>query len=630
MRCLVRPAGRAMVRETRRRPRASGPATGTRFALEGTGVALQTEQNDGPAILRGGFRRLLAYVGSLWFACLLLMLLLVALASATIFESVRGAEQALAAFYKSAWFALFLALLAVNVLAALAVRYPFSRRQIGFVLAHAGILVTLAGAVVSKLWAVEGQVGVAQGQTVDHFSVDEETLTVVNLRDRGRSTVDLDAAVFGAFRVVNQPEARALSLGDVRIELKRYLPDGAWSERVLDDNPDPQAAIEVSLSESGRDRPIWVFASQTAKLRSMSVSFRLVPDPEDWARLLGKAPAGEPGSKDELRIEYGGSLFEVPLSECRAQPVRLGDTGYTVRLLRYFPHAVIGADNRMTNASDRPVNPVVEVELAGPEGREHRVAFANFPDFRSMHTKEQIKGLKLTFKAGSTSIPATPIEVLSGPSGDMCVRFSWEGIEPITQKLVVGTTVASPWPDLRFTLLRRFDHARLEESVVPVDPVRKKRNPMILVQWTTPDGEGEMWLQKHHPQRLPLEGAAYELAYGNRRVPLGFALTLDRFRIRRYPGETRPRSFESHVTVTDSATRTERSRIISMNNPATFAGFALFQSSYRLSGDEAVSFLGVSRDPGRLIVFAGYIALLAGMVTVLGTRMAGQRRRSVI
>lgn len=61
-------------------------------------------------------------IGSLWFAVVLLVLLLVAMACATVFESTRGTEQALAAFYDSWWFELLLALLAVNVLSAVLVR----------------------------------------------------------------------------------------------------------------------------------------------------------------------------------------------------------------------------------------------------------------------------------------------------------------------------------------------------------------------------------------------------------------------------------------------------------------------------------------------------------------------------
>ena len=102
---------------------------------------------------------ILRLMSSLWFAAVLLVALLAAMACATVYESMHGTERALWTFYKSWWFELLLALLAVNVAAALVVRYPFSRRQIGFFLTHSGILATLGGALVTKYAGIDGRVG---------------------------------------------------------------------------------------------------------------------------------------------------------------------------------------------------------------------------------------------------------------------------------------------------------------------------------------------------------------------------------------------------------------------------------------------------------------------------------------
>ena len=99
--------------------------------------------------------------GSLWFAVVLLVLLMLSMGSATVFESMNGTEQALKLFYHSLWFRILLGGIAVNVLAALVLRYPFSRRQAGFVLTHWGILLALAGALVTARFGIDGQVGIA-------------------------------------------------------------------------------------------------------------------------------------------------------------------------------------------------------------------------------------------------------------------------------------------------------------------------------------------------------------------------------------------------------------------------------------------------------------------------------------
>ncbi|MBI4578939.1 MAG: cytochrome c biogenesis protein CcsA, partial [Planctomycetes bacterium] len=108
-------------------------------------------------------------------------------------------------------------------------------------------------------------------------------------------------------------------------------------------------------------------------------------------------------------------------------------------------------------------------------------------------------------------------------------------------------------------------------------------------------------------------------------LPLGFEVRLDKFRVGRYPGSGQPRSFESHVTFIDAGGG-EQGRVISMNNPAKFGRYRLFQSSYQQGrSGPATSVLSVSWDPGQPIVFAGYIGVIAAMLYVLGTRVRGKK-----
>ena len=72
-----------------------------------------------------------------------------AIAAAMVLESVNGPEYARWYIYKNPWFAALLGILAVNVLAALIVRLFWRRGHRGVWLIHAGLLVLLAGAIVS-------------------------------------------------------------------------------------------------------------------------------------------------------------------------------------------------------------------------------------------------------------------------------------------------------------------------------------------------------------------------------------------------------------------------------------------------------------------------------------------------
>jgi len=576
-------------------------------------------------------RSILGLFGSLWFTAVLLVALVVAMACATVFESSHGSEHALAAFYLSDWFAGLLGLVAVNVFAALALRYPFSKRQAGFVVTHVAILVVLAGAYVTKLWGIDGQLGLVEGQSLSSFNVPgRDTLTISGGADRTRLQVDLDPRIFGGFTAVDNPGAETLSWGDARIDILRYLPDSSETTRVVDDNPSPNPAVEVSLLHPGRDTREWIFAGNTGERTSMDVTFRHVTDEAEFADLIEPEPPAEPTSQGIIRVEHAGSTFELPLEDCSGQSVGVGDTEYAIQVLRYLPDAKVSTGGTIESASDRPLNPAVEVEITGPAGSEKRVAFSKFPDFMSsMHGDKEVQELKVVFVASSADVPSAPIEVLSGPSGDLHVRFSPDVGEVDIRKVELGTSVDTPWSGLSFTVLRRFEHARLDYSVEAVHPVRETRMPAILVKVNTPGGDEENWLRKHDdPWTTKVGGFTCELTYGAKVMPLGFTVTLDDFKLGRYPGEQTPRSFESHITIVDPAVGGSQSRVIGMNHPTEYGGYTFYQSGYRQNRDMEVSFLSVSRDYGTPIVFTGYIALMVGMFVTLCTRLT-QRQTSM-
>ncbi len=577
-----------------------------------------------PAPGRGGAA--LRIIGSLWFAAVLLVVMLVALACATVFESMRSSEEALAEFYRAWWFEGLMALLGVNVVAALIVRYPFTPRKIGFVLTHASIPVVFIGALVTDRFGVNGQLGLAEGQSAEVFNVPEHILTVVERADSGRVDLDLPWIERHAFRAMVGPSDARLTLGDVHMEVERYLPDSRWAEKVVNDAPQPQAAFEVSLSSGGVEDVTWVFLGREASLGSMTVAFRTVADAAELEQLISSEPRAPEQSDGKVRIEYAGTSYAFAIEDCSERAVALGVTGVTVRVLRYLPHATVGPDNELLNSSPRPVNPAIEVEITHKGKTETRFAFARFPDFQKMHASEGLKDLEVFLDLPATQAPLAPIEVFNGQGDDTYVRFAWEGTAPATRKIRIGEQVDSPWPDKHFTILRRFERARLVRSLVLVEPARKRRVPALHVRVSTSGESRNVWVQRDRSQTLTIGGSSYELAYGEKPVALGFTVTLDRFRVGYYPGTDRPRSFESQISIVDPASGRAQSRIISMNHPAEFGGYTFYQSSYRLDGDRAISYLSVARDPGKPIVFTGYIGTILGMLVVLVTRVGDRRR----
>jgi cytochrome c-type biogenesis protein CcsB len=106
---------------------------------------------------------------------------------------------------------------------------------------------------------------------------------------------------------------------------------------------------------------------------------------------------------------------------------------------------------------------------------------------------------------------------------------------------------------------------------------------------------------------------------------LPFSIRLESFEIDTYPGTQRPAMFRSRVVVQDPARGATRPAVIQMNQELSYGGYRFFQSSYQRTPERDMTVLSVAKDPGQPIVFFGYFMLLAGMITVLVTRIVQRR-----
>lgn len=563
-------------------------------------------------------RALLGVIGSLRAAAILLVLLMVAMGAATVYETGHGTEQALSVFYGATWFRVLLALLAANIAAAVAVRYPFHRTHIPFLLAHGGLLAVLAGSLVTAIFGIDGQLTLAEGETGDALLSPGEQLTLS--RDAAAAaTLDLSRGLGRRTALVEKPAPRGLDLDGVHVEVLRYAPDVAWEREITDDAPQPRLALEVSLAADPADAPrTWVLAGEPGELGGLQVELRHIETADAWQEILTNPT---PGSLGTVQLKRGESVYEFPLERCLAEALPVGDTGFTVRVLRYLPHATVGPERTLVNASDNPVNPAIEAEVVGAAGRDTKIAFARFPDFHGRASTGPASEFKLYFRTSAALPSAAPIELLAGPEGRLAARLTADDGSLSTHLLTLGQPLETPWAGHQLIVTQRLGNARAQPKAVPQSPPRRERQPALYVAATGPDLHEEFWLQKGTQRTLTAGDRAYRLLYADPTRPLGFTVTLNQFRIGYYPGGERPRSFESSVRFTDPATGRDESAVISMNRPAAHRGYTLYQSSYQRHGEQMSSTLSVSRDPGRPVVFTGYAATVIGMALLLARRL---------
>lgn len=127
-------------------------------------------------ILRG-FDMVYRFLASLKLAVISLSTLAGVLAYATFFEKWYGTSAVQEWIYQSPLFAVLLTFLGLNILCAALIRFPWTKRQTGFVITHAGLLVVLVGSWVSFKVTVDGQLGMVEGDEsnqivrIDHAAI---------------------------------------------------------------------------------------------------------------------------------------------------------------------------------------------------------------------------------------------------------------------------------------------------------------------------------------------------------------------------------------------------------------------------------------------------------------------------
>jgi cytochrome c-type biogenesis protein CcsB len=116
-------------------------------------------------------KKILDQLASLKLAVILLVILLIGLAAGTIVERNYGTPVAQRAVYFAWWFIALEVVFVVNVVASLVVHFPWAKDKLGYLLTHAGLVVTLAGAGTTYFVGLDGQLGLWEGESGDQATL---------------------------------------------------------------------------------------------------------------------------------------------------------------------------------------------------------------------------------------------------------------------------------------------------------------------------------------------------------------------------------------------------------------------------------------------------------------------------
>jgi cytochrome c-type biogenesis protein CcsB len=204
-----------------------------------------------------GLKTAVRILASVQLAVVTMATLGVACIAATFYEASHGSAATQRVFYRSTWFAVLLAVLAVSMALSALERYPWSRHQVGFVLAHAGVLLLLLGSVVSLYAGLDARLTLVEGETSDQMARDGETLRV-EWSDGTTAAVPVDFALHSP-----EPGLRVALPGGETVVIEEFAPsvrvDDVWAE-ATGTEPAP-SALQFTLMGQGEPLSGWLMSS---------------------------------------------------------------------------------------------------------------------------------------------------------------------------------------------------------------------------------------------------------------------------------------------------------------------------------------------------------------------------------
>jgi hypothetical protein len=318
-------------------------------------------------------RRLTDALASLRLGVVLIVALAGVCAVATVYESRHGTAAAQRDFYQTGWFAALLAALGLNILFAVLKKYPWKRRQAGFLMAHAGILVLLAGSLLSLHRGLDGSLALYEGEEGDRVSLPGRALQVVLPGHEAHGSFPID------LRRTANGQRLALPGSAASVVVEETLPHAEVSEG-LEEGLAGSPALHFVLQGSFGRQDAWLLAGDPSRshLDFGPVLFDL------HAAARGHDAHGEEGSPSANRLAFtaapDGSLGYVLTSRkgpgsrgvvALGRPIPTPWMGMEVVVDQFLPNAVAA---RKVTAFAGPVQkearvPALRVRLEGPGAR---------------------------------------------------------------------------------------------------------------------------------------------------------------------------------------------------------------------------------------------------------------------
>ncbi len=543
--------------------------------------------------------RVYAFLASLRLAVLLIVALVVVLAWATVIEQRYGGKAAWFGIYGAWWFSALLILLGINVLAAALIRFPWKRHQTGFVITHLGILVLLAGCLLSRIGGIDAQMPIYEGTRAHRAFEDVQRLElaiipsgegaagqpqVVSIPFQPGPFNWADYAQLSWFPWAFAPRDRGVLYDreGIRIEVLDYCSDAEFE--AFEENQ-PPLRLRVKVPRAGQEpagdqaqpsgTPTWQDVGLVAAPHGQmdgrnraslfggrQIVFWLARTHAETQAFLDSRPQGPLGEQGRLVLHAAGQRFEFDVeSLATGQRVPLGDTGLELER---------AALSRRFLAADLPI---LDLRIRASDGTAQRMLImADAPELNQQDPEHGVyatywRGMRQGQTPAVHSVGGPRVDVLQGADRRLYYR-TWnagriEGPAPLPDDGSVVVAFGGSPQELPLAVERFVPQDRPGQRMVPLPFVAKKsageKTRLVRLRMTVDGQTEDFWLEGLSSfqatanavpeQKLVVAGRGRRAAVVLRwkSVDLGFAVFLREFHRGLDPGTSMAAKYASTV-----------------------------------------------------------------------------------
>lgn len=485
----------------------------------------------------------------------------------------------------------------VSLVVAVVDRLPIRRRLLGFYLVHAGIVILMFGAILTRYGGLDGELILTQGQTTDQVRFGSLHLDIER-GGAGNESTPKNKELVAKFPIPDliwpyRNENSANPSQEKHWTIQTILPfsravkhyqnrENSWvSDWIL---RGPQAVEKFELAWPGG--PAVSDQGQLGPLKYQAM---------EWSsfQILG-------GSDIGVQIESISSKETIKL---RSLPARIK-----------FKDGQQGTLREIKNE---------KAKVSYFQWQVGDMAFSFFPRFSEWPVTDSFApktdaGYRLWIL--DSDLAGATLAMAQDPNQKLWLAYRNKDGRLVRVKASdsSGTPITLPWMELGLSLQRHLVNQIPIFDFEPTIPEKDANRNRIVVEVST-SLESQLrriWVVEGEETRADIAGVAYYLSLQKNVEKLPVSLSLNDFRMATNPGTDEAASFESTVTVFEKGGFSPPSRErIFMNHPLKKDGYTFYQASYFPDGFGGYgSVLSVNRDPGRPWKYSGSLILVIGFL----------------